>query len=55
MSNEATERLRALLTACLDGSKHVGETRLVDPVSGKRIYLGDLAAELLDQLDRGAA
>lgn len=55
VSEETADRLRAALSACLDGSKQVGAVRVVDPATGKHKYLGDLALELLKQIDTEAA
>lgn len=48
-------RLRALLDALSDGTKQIGSTKVVDPATGRREYLGDLAEELLDVLDDAEA
>ncbi len=52
--DEQTERLRVVLAACLDGSQQVGAVVVVDPKTGKRTYLGSLAAELLALLPEAA-
>lgn len=55
VSEETADRIRAALSACLDGEKQVGAVRVVDPKTGKPKYLGDLALEVLKQLDTEAA